>query len=223
MFPTINIVREGLFDARQLDSWTKRKRQQLYSGAARAMSVFGKETEAKIRGQVESAFDVKKRAFVTSFRHKVFTNRSGVLPSMVIGSKLPFGGIFERGGTITARGGGLLIPINIGKRIGVKRFRLLVAALMNSGNAFFKKVNGKTLLFAENISENGQQLRRFKSHIRKQRGSRIKRGEEIPIAVLVPRVQVRKRLHVEKTVRQGLPRLLRLIETEAGKQNHGSR
>ena len=91
----------------------------------------------------------------------------------------------RRGGTVS---GNLLIPLLPG-RIGPKRFRQVVDALMRSGNAFFIEKDGKVILMAENIRENASALTRFKRAERARTGAKqIKRGQEIPIAVLVKSV-----------------------------------
>jgi hypothetical protein len=210
----ISLVKEGLFDPAKLVAWTREKQQKIKVGTARAMSAFGRETDLKIRSDVERRFKVKRRNFVTSFKHKVFTTKSDRLPSMVIGSKVPFSGIFERGGTIRGR---MLIPMNMDRRIGYVKFRSIVRALMAKGDGFFKNVNGRVILFAEYIPENTRLLAPWRQSMRRTTGTRLKRGQEIAIAVLVQSVTIRKRLNVESTVRRGLPRLAQLMEQEIGK------
>jgi hypothetical protein len=214
VIPKISLVKEGLFDPAKLTAFTREKQKKIYTGTARAMSAFGTETDARIRTDVARSFKVRRRNFVTSFKHKVFSAKTERMPSMVIGSKVPFAGIFEKGGTIRGR---MLIPMNMDRRIGYVKFRSIVRALIASGNAFFKNVNGRVILFAENIRENARQLAPWRRSMRRTTGARLKRGQEIPIAVLVQSVTIKKRLHVEDTVRRGLPRLARLMELEIGK------
>ena len=69
---------------------------------------------------------------------------------------------------------------------------------------------------AENIDEQGRVLSKFKSAERKRmRGEgstgRLKRGQDIPIATLVPRVQLKRRLRFEATVRARIPALAAAI------------
>lgn len=200
--PAISIVTDGLFDPAKLTAWTSAQQQRIRQGMARAMSEWGKEERDKLRQQAERAFQVRRRSFITSFRYKVFAQRPDQLPALLVGSRLPFAGIFERGGTIR---GPMLIPLNQAKHIGPKAFRRIVDSLMRSGNAEFRKVNGKVILFAENIQENSGALARFKRPLRRGLGGgRIKRGADIPIAVLVPQVTIKKRLSVEATIRADL-------------------
>ncbi|MGA4329057.1 DUF6441 family protein, partial [Ralstonia nicotianae] len=53
----------------------------------------------------------------------------------------------------------------------------------------------------------------FKRRYRKAEGvKRIKRGADIPIAVLVPRVVLKKRLDIDQLVARRIPRLTAAIE-----------
>jgi hypothetical protein len=89
---------------------------------------------------------------------------------------------------------------------------------MRSGNAYFIKKNGRVLLMAENILENASQLSRFKRAERARTGAkRIKRGQEIPIAVLVKRVDLKRRLNLVGGVQRALPALARAIQQELEK------
>jgi hypothetical protein len=55
----------------------------------------------------------------------------------------------------------------------------------------------------------------FKRRHRKAEGiKRLKRGADVPIAVLVPRVQIKKRLNVERIVAGRIPRLTSAIEKQ---------
>jgi hypothetical protein len=160
---------------------------------------------------MRTAFQVKRSSFVSSMRTKVLDKKSERLPALLIGSRIPWLGIHEKGGTVT---GNLLIPM-LTNRIGPKRFRQVVDALMRSGNAFFVEKNGKVILMAENLRENASQLNRFKRAERTRTGAkRIKRGEAIPIAVLVKKVDLKRRLDLEGTVRRRLPRLAATVQAE---------
>ena len=111
----------------------------------------------------------------------------------------------------------MLIPIN--GRVGRKQFKAYVEELMRSGNAYFIKRGGKTILMAENIKENDRPLAGFKRRHRKAEGiKRLKRGADIPIAMLARRVIVPKRLDVAEVVRSRVPQLVAAIQTEIAKQ-----
>ena len=97
--------------------------------------------------------------------------------------------------------------------MGPKQFAKVVDALMRSGNAFFIKKGGKVILMAENIQENSRQLSRFKKAERGRTGTKkIKRGQEVPIAVLVKRVNLKRRLGLVDAVQSSLPGLAQAIE-----------
>ncbi|CAH0445329.1 hypothetical protein LMG9673_04607 [Ralstonia pseudosolanacearum] len=66
---------------------------------------------------------------------------------------------------------------------------------------------------AENIGEHDRPLAGFKRRYRKTEGvRRIKRGTAVPIAVLVPRVVLRKQLDIDQLVARRIPRLSAAIE-----------
>jgi hypothetical protein len=153
---------------------------------------------------------VIKKSFLGGFSTKVLDQDPYRLPGMVIRSRIPWVGMHETGGTIAGK---MLIPLN--GRVGRKRFKAYVDALMRSGNAFFIKRNGKVFLMAENIKENDKPLAGFKRRYRKAEGiKRLKRGADIPIAVLVSKVTLRKRLDVGGLVRRRLPLICSAIERE---------
>ena len=78
--------------------------------------------------------------------------------------------------------------------------------------------NGKVILMAESIRENASELRRFKRAERQRTGSKsIKRGTEIPIAVLVPNVTLKRRFDPEGAVRGQLSVLARAVEKQLNK------
>ena len=87
---------------------------------------------------------------------------------------------------------------------------------MRGGNAYFiKNIKGNIVLMAENIKEHDRPLSGFKRRYRKDMGlKRLKRGSDVPIAVLVPRVQIKKRLNVERIVAGRIARLSARIDKQ---------
>ncbi|MGF2481895.1 DUF6441 family protein, partial [Ralstonia pseudosolanacearum] len=70
-----------------------------------------------------------------------------------------------------------------------------------------------------NIGEHDRPLAGFKRRYRKAEGvKRIQRGADVPIAVLVPRVVLRKRLDIEQVVARRIPRLSAAVQMELGRQ-----
>jgi hypothetical protein len=143
----------------------------------------------------------------------VYRNRKDRLPALYVGSRIPWLGIHEKGGTIGRR---MLIPLlSRHQRIDRKAFRRMIDNLMHPGNAFFIERNGRAILMAENLRENDRALARFKRSERLRTGQkRLRRGQEIPVAVLVDSVRLRKRFDLESAVRRKLPRLARIIQRE---------
>lgn len=207
----INLTTAGLFEPRQFVAWSSARRQAIHQAVARGMQSGGREVRDAARAQMRSAFTVKRQSFVASMHAKVLDKKPDRLPALWVGSKIPWLGLHEHGGTVA---GNLLIPLLPG-RIGPKRFKAVIDGLMRSGNAFFVKKDGKVLLMAENITENASQLTRFKRAERGRTGAKqIKRGQEIPIAVLVKSVTLKRRLDLAGAVRGTLPRLARAIQNE---------
>lgn len=207
----INLTAAGLFEPRQFAAWSSARRQAIHQAVARGMQSGGREVRDAARAQMRSAFTVKRNSFVASMNTKVLDKKPDRLPALWVGSKIPWLGLHEMGGTVA---GNLLIPLLPG-RIGPKRFKAVIDGLMRSGNAFFVKKDGKVLLMAENIRDNASQLTRFKRAERGRTGAKqIKRGQEVPIAVLVKSVNLKRRLDLAGAVRGALPRLAKAIQHE---------
>lgn len=202
----LSLTTSGLLDPKRLDSWVPKKRRAIRKAVEDAMRTSGKEIAEVARSRMQSAFKVRRAGFVKSMRHKVYAGNPRKFPALLIGSRIPWLGIHVRGGTISGR---MLIPLlPEHQRIGRKAFRRVIDSLMRSGNAFFVQKDGKAILMAENIRENASALRRFKRAERIRSGAKsIKRGQEIPIAVLVPSVTLRARFDLPGIVRSQMPKL----------------
>lgn len=146
----LSLTTTGLLDPRQLAAWSTERRRAIHTAVAKGMQSGGREVRDAARSEMRSAFTVKRNSFISSMGVKVFDKKSEQLPALLVGSKIPWLGLHEKGGTVS---GNLLIPLLPG-RIGPKRFRAVIDGLMRSGNAFFIEKNGRVLLMAENIKEN---------------------------------------------------------------------
>lgn len=206
----LSLTTSGLLDPKRLDSWVPEKRRTIRKAVEAGMQSAGKEITATVRARMQSAFKVRKTKFIQSMRHKLYAGSPEKFPALLIGSKIPWLGIHTRGGTI---GGRMLIPLlPEHQRLGPRAFRRVIDGLMRSGNAFFIRKHGKVILMAEAIKENASELRRFKRAERGRTGAKsIKRGQEIPIAVLVQTVSLRSRLDLPGIVRAQLPKLTTAI------------
>ncbi len=202
----LSLTTSGLLDPKRLDSWIPEKRRAIRKAVEAGMKSAGKEIAQTVQARMQAAFKVRKAGFVRSMRHKLYAGSPEKFPALLIGSKIPWLGIHMQGGTI---GGRMLIPLlPEHQRLGRKAFRRVIDGLMRTGNAFFIQKNGKVILMAEAIKENASELRRFKRAERGRTGAKsIKRGQEIPIAVLVSSVTLRGRLDLPGIVRSQLPTL----------------
>ena len=212
----LSLAASGLLDKSKLDAWSKQKQAAIHKAVVSGMQTGGKVVADTVRSRMNADFTVRKPAFVRSLRAKVYDRNPDKLPALLIGSRIPWLGIHVRGGTVSGR---MLIPLlPEHQRMGRKAFRRVIDGLMRSGNAFFIQKNGKVILMAESIRENASELRRFKRAERQRTGSKsIKRGTEIPIAVLVPNVTLKRRFDLEGAVRGQLSVLARAIEKQLNK------
>ena len=193
----------------QLRRWGGEFREKVQKAVARGIASEAAELKEDVRSHVAGQMAVVKKSFVKGFTAKVLDKDKNRLPALYVGSRIPWSGIHERGGSISGR---MLIPLH--GRVGRKRFKAQIAELMRGGNAYFiKNAKGNIVLMAENIQEHDRPLAGFKRRYRKAQGvKRIKRGADVPIAVLVPRVVLKKRLDVRRLVASRVPRLTAAIE-----------
>jgi hypothetical protein len=157
--------------------------------------------------------NIKRLAFLKSFKASVYDRDPSRLPALLVRSGIPWAGIHESGGVISpSKAKGLLIPLH--GRIGKKKFKTMVAELMRGGNAFFvKNKRGQVILMAENIKEHDRVISGPKRRFKKATGvGRLKRGANVPIAVLVPRVKLRARLDVRTATLSALPKLAMSVQ-----------
>ena len=192
----------------QLRRWGGEFREKVQKAVARGIASEAAELKQDVRSHVAGQMTVVKKSFVKGFTAKVLDKDKNRLPALYVGSRIPWSGIHERGGAIQGR---MLIPLH--GRVGRKRFKAQIAELMRGGNTYFlKNAKGNIVLMAENIKEHDRPLSGFKRRYRESMGGaegikRLKRGADVPIAVLVPRVQLKKRLSVERLVAGRIPRL----------------
>jgi len=195
----------------QLRRWGGEFRDKVKKAVAKAMAKEATLIKTDVRAQVASQLTVVKKNFLKGFSAYVIDKDKSRLPALYVGSRIPWVGMHEKGGVISAK---MLIPLH--GRVGRKRFKAQVAELMRGGNAYFiKNAKGNVVLMAENIKEHDRPLAGFKRRYRKAEGiKRLKRGADIPIAVLVPRVMLKKRLDIERLVVRRIPRLAASIEQQ---------
>lgn len=212
----IDLVAEGLLDRRRFNAWQADTHKAIHAAVTRAMRDSGKDMAEQVRREMRASFRTASPKFLRSMHAKVFDRKANVFPALYLGSKVPWLGIHEQGGAIRGR---MLIPLLPQyQRIGRKAFARVIDALMRSGNAWFIEKNGQQILMAENLAENARPLTRFRRAERERSGAkRLRRGQEIPIAVLVRRVSLKKRFDLNRAVRVELPRLTAAIRKAMSK------
>ena len=206
----ISLTTSGLLDNRELAAWTRSRREAIHKAVALGMRDSSRSLTDALRTRMQSDLAIRKPAFLRSMRAKVLDRDSTRLPALLVGSRVSWLGVHVRGATLTGK---MLIPLTeSGRRMGRKAFARVIDTLMRSGNAWFIRKDGKVILMAENIKENASALTRFKRAERQRTGAKsIKRGQEIPIAVLVPRVTLKRRFDFDGTVRRAMPQLAQSI------------
>lgn len=200
----------------QLRRWGGEFRAKVQKAVERAITSEATDLKQDVRSHVAGQMAVVKKSFLKGFTARVLAKEKNRLPALYVGSRIPWSGMHEKGGTIAGR---MLIPLH--GRVGRKRFKAQVAELMRGGNAYFiKNAKGHIVLMAENLKEHDRPLAGFKRRYRKAEGvKRLKRGADIPIAVLVPKVVLKKRLDVERLVAGRIPRLSAAIEKQIRQVN----
>ena len=195
----------------QLRRWGGEFRVRVQKAVARALAGEATEIKQEVRAHVGAQITVVKKSFLKGFTAKVLAKDPKRLPALYVGSRIAWSGAHERGVTIAGR---LLIPLH--GRVGRKRFKNQVAELLRGGNAYFiKNAKGNIVLMAENIKEHDRPLAGFKRRYKSAEGiKRLKRGADVPIAVLVRRVVLKKRLDIERMVAARVPRLAVAIEKQ---------
>ncbi|MCZ2074237.1 MAG: DUF6441 family protein [Bryobacterales bacterium] len=206
----ISLTTSGLLDKRELAAWTRSRREAIHKAVALGMRDSSRSLTEALRTRMQSDLAIRKPAFLRSMRAKVLDRDPLRLPALLVGSRVSWLGVHVRGATLTGK---MLIPLTeSGRRMGRKAFARVIDTLMRSGNAWFIRKDGKVILMAENIKENASALTRFKRAERQRTGAKsIKRGQEIPIAVLVPRVTLKRRFDFDGTVRRAMPQLAQSI------------
>lgn len=213
----ISLAASGLLNPRELSRWQAEKQRAVHRAVKKGMTAGGKQAASAVQSRVRTRLKTRNQGFVKSWKYRLYDQKPGRLPALWVGSKVGFSGVLDSGGVVRSRAGKkLLIPLpNFGnKRVGIKRFKLIVQQLLRGGNAFFKKVNGKVYLFAEHQREFDGATSRFRRQVRPGQGYRLKRGAEAPIAMLVDQVTIKKRVGMAEVVRRTMPLIAREIQRE---------
>lgn len=182
---------EGLFKNSQFLSFEKDLKVKIYKASEDGLKLAGTKIKPLIQNDAKKAFKVKRQVFLKSFTFKIFNDKKDTPPSMVIGSKIQFVKIHQDGGIIKPKGKLLLIPTNKNKKnLGKKKFKEIITKLIDSNNAYFRKMkNGNLGLYSENIDEN-------LTLIKQSSGKRnLRKGKETLIAVAAKQTRIKKTIN----------------------------
>lgn len=214
----VTVSAQGLLEPGRFADRSAKALAGMRRTVARVMQEESGELVEAVRDAMRSGFTVRQAKFLRAMGSVLYAGRDDRFPALYIRAHIPWLRIHASGGKISKK---LLIPIlDEHRRIGPKAFRRVITGLIDTGNAFFIKKDGKIILMAENIAENDRELARFKRAEKKRSGQKnIERGAAVPVAVLVNSVTLRARFDAESAVRGRLPHLARAIE--AGLAGHG--
>lgn len=182
---------EGLFKNSQFLSFEKDLKVKIYKASEDGLKLAGTKIKPLIQNDAKKAFKVKRQVFLKSFTFKIFNDKKDTPPSMIIGSKIQFVKIHQDGGIIKPKGKLLLIPTNKNKKnLGKKKFKEIITKLIDSNNAYFRKMkNGNLGLYSENIDEN-------LTLIKQSSGKRnLRKGKETLIAVAAKQTRIKKTIN----------------------------
>lgn len=197
---------DGVFKNSQFFSFRKDLKKDMFVAIEKAYIVAGKEIAKKLQTQASSVFKAKRKGFIKSFSSKIYNEYKDSPPALLLGSKIPWMGIHQYGGTVRPGGGLLLIP-KTKKRIGPKEFKKLMNNLIQSKNAYFRVMkNGKIGLFSQTVDENLNSIQRL--------SGKNKLRKETLIAIGVKSVSIRKRLRTIEIVKENTSVVTREIEKQ---------
>ncbi len=212
----------GIFERAKLADYARRTGKNVNKAVAAGMKSGGRGALAQVRKDYARSVKVSKGSFANVIGIRLYDKKPDEFPALRIGSNVAFFAAHVFGANIP---GPVLIPLlDNGARIGRKKFSLLIRGLIRSGNAEFRRVNGRTIVFAESAAATqvGLNLSRFRKAERARRGGvfRKQRGKalEVPIAVLVRNVRVRPRFAFKSSVQANLPLITRAIQIELDKK-----
>ncbi len=208
----IDIKLDGLFKPNLFDAFKKDLTKELNRSTAVGMEQASKEIKTILRNNVKQNLKVNSKSFPNLITSKLYNNRKTSFPLLQFYSREHWLWTHQEGAIIKSKGGGMLIPL-LDKRMKAGKFKQVISNLLASKNAFFKEVNGKVYVFAYNNKENTKDLTSFKRQERANTGRKsIKKGEAVPIAILVKSVKIQKRLNGYKIIDNNIDLILKKIE-----------
>jgi hypothetical protein len=197
--------------AAQLKRWAGELKDKVRTSAAKGLRKASLTIRDAVQRHARLGLKLTRPNVARSFTTKLFDQKPKRLPALQIYSHIPWMGIHENGGTINGK---LLIPLH--GRVGRKTFKAQIQALRRGGNAYFvRSKKGTVVLMAENQREYDKPLSGFKRRYRKATGTkRLKRGADVPIAVLVSKVRLKKRLDVRGVVQAQMGAIRSALQQE---------
>lgn len=194
----------------------------------------------KTRGRADIRAGGLGTRFANAWRVDVYPKRDYSVDAAVYGyHAIPYSGIFENGGTITAKRGLLWLPLptvpKVGRRIarprdltGVKLFSinngtgkpLLAAKIRNKGVNRNSRIRGQVSLPALRAGTNAEKIRETSRLKAKQRG-RVRASDAkanivtVPLFVGVPSVTLRRRFNLTSVANKVANELPALYEQYA--------
>lgn len=213
----INLAASGLLDPRALHAWKSGVKQEIHDAVKRGMQLGGRQLADRVQANVAATLKIKRRGFLKSFRPKVFDNKPGRLPALLVGSKVPWSGVHEKGAVINGK---MMIPFTqtMGHP-GPIAWHNFLSRLFASRQAVLRNVHGREILFAR--------VAGIRAAIAAGAGGRagrvrLKAGRKagtdlVPVAIYTRQVTLKKRIDVRATVQANIGQLAAAIQTELNK------
>lgn len=220
MSVSMSLEFSGLFQPSHFARFKGKAQAKVRQAVASGMQTGGKQVLEKVRTTYARSVKVSRKKFTNVISIKLYDKKPNQMPALLIGTRAPLVAAHAHGATIP---GPVLIPLLDDRRIGRKAFGKIIRELVRSGNAEFRRVNGKTLVFAEAgaARQSGININKFRRAERLRRGGTFRKARgkalEVPIAVLVRNVVVRKSFPFTQTVKAGLPDITRAIQAALNK------
>lgn len=194
----ISIAGEGLFQPEQMRAWSQEERRKISRKVFAGMNVSLPQAKAVLRGAITDGLHIRRKSFANVMTGAVQFKNKDRLPMMAFWSRVGWLGAHVDGAAIQGKNRkGVLIPFNVrgaSGRIGYRAFQRQIRQLSDQGNLEFRKVGNRVIVFAETAGT-GSTLRRHNLRIGADVGGR-RRSVEIPVAVLVPRVQLTPKINL---------------------------
>lgn len=214
MANNIKVTKTGLLTKSGVNKFIDNYYKAVKSKIAEDMKQTVVEAKTVNAQNINASFKVKRPVFAKAWRGRVYNKKKDRLPSLQIHNSIFWFNAHEKNGIIRPKNGKkyMAVPLaNFGsKRIGRKSWADMLQKLKNNNETFVQKSKkGTLILFVKTNEGNRKLLAKSKSYYKTVKGlKKVAYGTIIPIAILRPFVNTKKRYDVIGTNTKLLPKLL---------------